>query len=111
LRSLERLLPRLSANLMQEVQADALDWEMFSDRLYRHFPNLFRLYYSIYGSRYDFFFHLEDLITGLGRAWFQRPADLRDLYQAREGVPLWFQSNHWSFLSTDRYCMIRIFLL
>jgi amylosucrase len=93
LRSLERLFPRLSASLAQEVRADEPGWEIFSARLYRHFPTLFRLYYSLYGSRYDFFFHLEDLLTSLGRAWFQRPADLRARDQAREADPLWFQSN------------------
>ncbi|HVN14387.1 MAG TPA: amylosucrase, partial [Anaerolineales bacterium] len=42
---------------------------------------------------YDFFFHIEDLIASLAKAWFARSADLRALDQARELDPLWFQSN------------------
>jgi glycosidase len=86
-------LPRLSSNLADQIDADAQGWEAFSARLQRHFPQLFRLYYSLYSDRYDFFFHLEDLLTSLARAWFQRPAELRALDQAREENPLWFQSN------------------
>ncbi len=68
-------------------------WQEFTARLHEHFPSLFRLYLSIYGSRYDFFFHLEDLLLSLGRSWFARPLDLRKLDQVREADPLWFQSN------------------
>src|SRR3990172_11913035 len=93
LRTLNRLLPRLQTSLADQIDADKKGWETFSDRLQRHFPLLFRLYYSLYSSRYDFFFHLEDLLASLACAWFQRPADLRALDQAREENPLWFQSN------------------
>ncbi|HET7144513.1 MAG TPA: amylosucrase, partial [Anaerolineales bacterium] len=44
-------------------------------------------------ERYDFFFHIEDLITSLARSWMERPSDLRELDNAREKNPLWFQSN------------------
>ena len=59
----------------------------------RYFPALFELYFSLYHTRYDFFFHLEDLLTSLGRAWLARPADLRALDEERERNPQWFQSN------------------
>ncbi|MFN2150504.1 MAG: amylosucrase [Anaerolineales bacterium] len=93
LRTLDRLLPRLETNLAKQIKADKDGWEVFSDRLHRHFPALFRLYYSLYSNRYDFFFHVDDLLTSLARAWFARPTDLRALDQAREEKPLWFQSN------------------
>jgi glycosidase len=93
LRTLDRLLPRLEKELAQQIKADAKGWKAFTTRLHRHFPLLFRLYYSLYSSRYDYFFHVEDLLTCLARAWFERPTDLRDLDQAREENPLWFQSN------------------
>ena len=93
LRTLDRLSPRLEKALVNEIKSDAEGWQTFSDRLHRHFPLLFRLYYSLYSNRYDFFYHVEDLLAGLARAWFQRPSDLRDLDQAREENPLWFQSN------------------
>ena len=93
LRTLERLLPRLEANLAKQIKADSTGWKIFSARVYRHFPLLFRLYYSLYSNRYDFFFHIEDLLVSLARAWFERPVDLRTLDDAREDDPLWFQSN------------------
>ncbi len=93
LRTLSRLLPRLETHLAEQIKIDAGGWKVFTARLHRHFPLLFRLYYSLYSHRYDFFFHVEDLITSLARAWFQRPADLRALDETREEEPLWFQSN------------------
>jgi amylosucrase len=93
LRTLDRLLPRLETALAQDIKADASGWKVFTARLHHHFPLLFRLYFNLYSNRYDFFFHIEDLLTSLARAWFQRSADLRALDQAREENPLWFQSN------------------
>ena len=92
-RSLARLLPRLETSLAPQITADPQGWRVFTSRLNLHFPALFKLYFELYSSRYDFFFHLEDLLTCLGRAWFSRPADLRKLDAAREKNPLWFQSN------------------
>ncbi len=43
--------------------------------------------------RYDFFYHLENLLVELANASFSRPADLRALDLEREANPLWFQSN------------------
>jgi glycosidase len=51
------------------------------------------LYIELYGSRYDFFFHIEDLLTSLTHAWFERSADLHELDQHREKDPLWYESN------------------
>jgi amylosucrase len=93
LRTLNRLLPRLEKELAKQIKADKDGWKVFSARLHQHFPLLFQLYYSLYSNRYDFFFHIEDLLVSLARAWFERPADLRALDQAREQDPLWFQSN------------------
>ena len=92
-RTLRRLLPRVEAALSAHIAADPQGWEQFKQRLERHLPALFQLYLGLYSSRYDFFFHLEDLFTSLARAWFERPADLRALDQARERNPVWFQSN------------------
>ena len=93
LRTLNRLVPRLEKELAKQIKADKDGWKVFSARLHQHFPLLFRLYYSLYSNHYDFFFHVEDLLVSLARAWFQRSADLRALDQARERDPLWFQSN------------------
>jgi amylosucrase len=61
--------------------------------LKKHFPVLFTLYLDLYSTRYDFFFHLEDLLISLARSWFARTSDLRALDETRESDPLWFQSN------------------
>lgn len=92
-RTLQRLLPRLVINLSSSISADPQGWHEFTGRLDKYFPALFRLYLKIYGDRYDFFFHLEDLVSSLARSWFARPNDLRVLDQEREADPLWFQSN------------------
>lgn len=92
-RTLERILPRIQASLAGSISSDAQAWQQFSLRLEKRFPALFSLYLELYGARYDFFFHLEDLLTSLARAWFARPADLRALDMAREKDPGWFQSN------------------
>ena len=92
-RTLKRLLPRAEKELTNSISADPQGWEQFTQRLQKNFTALFDLYLGLYGERYDFFFHLEDLIVSLARSWFARAADLRELDQAREQDPLWFQSN------------------
>ncbi|HVN15627.1 MAG TPA: alpha-amylase family glycosyl hydrolase, partial [Anaerolineales bacterium] len=92
-RTLARLLPRLEERFQVERNADPRGWQDFCTRLEKHFPRLFNLYFELYGRHYDFFFHIEDLIASLAKAWFARSADLRALDQARELEPLWFQSN------------------
>ena len=92
-RTLKRLLPRLENELSSVIQADPDGWQTFLKRLDQYFPALFNLYLSLYRTRYDFFFHVENLLVSLANAWFQRPIDLRALDQDREVNPLWFQSN------------------
>ena len=92
-RALRRLLPRLQNTLAKEIAADPIGWEQFTRRLPTRFAALFDLYYDLYHARYDFFYHLEELLCGLARAWFTRPADLRALDEQREANPRWFQSN------------------
>ncbi len=93
-RSIKRLQPRLEAALAGLISQQPQAWQTFLRRLEIQFPRLFRLYYGLYSDRYDFFFHLEDLLVSLARAWFARPDDLRELDERREADPRWFQSNH-----------------
>jgi amylosucrase len=92
-RSLYRILPRLEQTFAREIAGDPQGWDELITRLRMHFPTLFELYAGLYSDRYDFFFHLEDLITSMARSWLARPADLRGLDKAREADPHWFQSN------------------
>ena len=91
--SLQRLLPRLEQTLKKEISKDKQGWKQFNARLQKNFPALFNLYFEIYNNRYDFFYHLEDLLVSIARSWFNRPIDLRELDTTREKNPLWFQSN------------------
>lgn len=92
-KSLQRILPRVEQTLKKNVSKDQQGWKQFTVRLHKNFPALFDLYFEIYKDRYDFFYHLEDLLTSIARSWFNRPIDLRELDELREENPLWFQSN------------------
>jgi len=92
-KSLQRLLPRVEQTLKKEISKDKKGWKQFNTRLQKNFPALFNLYFEIYNDRYDFFYHLEDLLISIARSWFNRPIDLRELDATREKNPLWFQSN------------------
>ena len=90
--SLDRLKPRIKAKFCSQIETDPLIWDRFIERLDAHFPRLFRLYYQLYASQYDFFYHLEDLLSTLARMWLERPADLKKLDGIREADPDWFHS-------------------
>ena len=83
----QRLLPRL-----ESVFPDTVIFGEFSSRMDRHFPQVFRLLYSVYGERYDFFYHLEQVMLTAARMAAERPSDLKALDRQREQTPDWFQS-------------------
>ena len=89
--SLKRLRPRLVA---QFSDADPDHWAAFTHRLDIHFPRLFQLLITIYGSHYDFFYHLENILATAARSWLARPASLKVLDAQREADPNWFHSNN-----------------
>jgi glycosidase len=89
--SLKRLLPRLNAQYAS--QAETGDWAAFTRRLETHFPRLFELLLTLYRDRYDFFYHLENILATAAKMWLARPAELKALDAAREADPNWFQSN------------------
>lgn len=81
------------------------DWADFERRFGRHFPDLSRLFHSLYGSRPDFQGQLTSLVLEIARSWKQRPADLKLLDAGREGNSDWFQSNRMlgGVCYVDRY--------
>ncbi|MBN8619419.1 MAG: amylosucrase, partial [Anaerolineae bacterium] len=83
--SLERLLPRL-----QPILVASDDRELFFQRLNQYFPTVFRHLYNLYGTHYDFFYHLEQILLETARLFVARPADLKALDIQRETEPLWF---------------------
>lgn len=84
--TLERMRPRIEAVLEPAL------FQAFEARLNVHFPRLFRLLYSLYGSQYDFFYSLEQILLAAARYFAARPESLRVLDADREQNPLWYQS-------------------
>lgn len=91
--TLARLLPRLEQHFSAASKKQPQAWKAFLSRLEKHFPRLFYLYFRLYSDQYDFFYHLEDLVTTLAKTWLSRPADLQSLDKAREADANWFLSN------------------
>ena len=90
-KSLTRLLPRLHAQFRRETDTGS-DWEVFEDRLQRHWQRLFGLLLQLYGSQYDFFYHLEQILSAAAASWNNRPEALKSLDRQREMQPEWFLS-------------------
>lgn len=89
--SLERLLPRIEARF--KPQTEPSEWEAYVDRLERHFLRLFSRLHALYGSDYDFFYHLENILSSATEMWLERPAELKALDALREADPHWYQSS------------------
>jgi amylosucrase len=87
--SWQRLQPRV-VRVWQEEGGDEVKWAEFRQRLEEHWPPLFDLLLQLYGSRYDFFYHLEQVLVTAARAWMQRPEELCQLDRHRIIEPDWF---------------------
>jgi len=87
--SLRRLLPRLRATF---AAAPGDEWQVIESRLAAQFERLFGLLYHLYGARYDFFYHLEQILETAARMALERPADLKARDREREANANWFES-------------------
>lgn len=85
--TLKRLWPRL-----EPLIPEADDRARFRARLAEQLPVILRLLHDLYGDRYDFFYHLEQILCTTARMYADRPADLKALDQQREADPRWFHS-------------------
>jgi amylosucrase len=96
--ALKRLLPRALETLSRARRHRSLEksdlWINFRERLDRHWPRLFGLLLELYGHRFDFYYHLEEIIVTLGQAWLDRPDDMRVIDHHREHAPDWFESQN-----------------
>jgi hypothetical protein len=84
-------MPRLARRFAGQAVPE--DWAAFDRRVQTHFPKLFGLLVTLYGGHYDFFYHLEALLTSAAQAGLNRAPELKALDAQREADPLWFQSN------------------
>lgn len=92
-KSLKRLRPRLESHFSSYAKSNPDEWGVFLKRLESNFNRLFELLIQLYGNQYDFFYHLEELLSKMARSWIDRPDDLKQLDQQREQAPDWFRSN------------------
>ncbi len=89
--TLQRLRPRLQQT-WQDKGVDAAARHDFEARLDVHWRSIFVLFHQLYGSRYDFFYHCEQVLLTAARAWADRPEALRRLDRRRSNELDWFQS-------------------
>lgn len=92
--SLHRILPRIRDEFEGEINQDLHAWNDFEIRLNHHFADLFSLYYGLYHHRYDFFYHLENLVRTLAASWVERPNFWKETDKLKGNNPHWFQSNN-----------------
>lgn len=85
-KTLDRLLPRIRPGF-----SNPDDYETFVTRLKGEFPELLRLLIGLYGARYDFFYHLEQILLTTAQAFIARSAELRALDTRREADPTWYK--------------------
>ncbi|MEQ9825808.1 MAG: amylosucrase [Puniceicoccaceae bacterium] len=93
-RSLQRIHSRLevyrSCNGISE-QLSENDLHAFEQRLETHWKELFRLFYKLYGTHYDFHYHLEQLILSAFASFVERSPEMKQLDAARLREPLWYR--------------------
>jgi len=89
--TLERLKPRLE-EVWRDSGIDEAQRCEFERRLRAHWRPLFEILFRLYGSRYDFHYHIERILQTAAAAWSDRPAELRSLDRHRINEPDWFQS-------------------
>ena len=83
-RTLDRLIPRLQVRFKTYARKNPEDWGIFVGRLETHFGRLFAILLHLYRDRYDFFYHLEELLAAIAQSWIDRPPALKTLDQERE---------------------------
>ncbi|QDT89278.1 alpha-amylase family glycosyl hydrolase [Gimesia algae] len=93
--TLQRLQPQLQ-EVWQTSQIDDVKIHEFESRLNEHWRPLFGLLFQLYSSRYDFFYHIEQVLLTAARGWAERPEDLCALDRHRINEPNWFQSERIS---------------
>jgi len=93
-RTLDRLRPRLESSFSAYAAQNPEAWSMFISRLDEQFPALFKILVHLYGDRYDFFFHLEELMMLIAASYVSRSDELKALDASRAEDPLWFTDHH-----------------
>ncbi|MCF8262709.1 MAG: alpha-amylase family protein [Melioribacteraceae bacterium] len=90
--TLDRILPRIEEKYAGTI--DNAEWHGFIERINVHFPTLIKLLYELYGRNFDFFYHLESILSTATKMWIQRSPELKALDAIRQSSPQWYQSNN-----------------
>lgn len=101
--ALRRLIPRLKQTFADRIEPT--EWETYSRRIDEHFPELFRQLFALYGDQYDFYYHLEQILTSITEMWLDRSSELKALDALREADPQWYQSQRM----TGAMCYVDLF--
>ncbi|MCC9607974.1 cyclomaltodextrinase C-terminal domain-containing protein [Blastopirellula sp. JC732] len=101
--ALRRLIPRLKKTFADRIEPT--EWETYSRRIDEHFPELFRQLFALYGHQYDFYYHLEGILTSITEMWLDRSSELKALDALREADPHWYQSQRM----TGAMCYVDLF--
>ena len=94
--TLKRLKPRLDSIWQSAAAGDENSSSArieFEERLQEYWRPLFAKLYELYNDRYDFFYHLEQILLTVARGWIERPEPLRVLDRQRINHADWFQSH------------------
>lgn len=89
--SLQRLQPVLEDLWAKHATPPAVAAE-FQERLEDYWLELFTLLFELYGERYDFFYHLEQITRTAATAWAERPEVLRQSDRLRTNDSSWYLS-------------------
>jgi glycosidase len=87
--SLKRIQPQI-APLLNKL--DDAEISAFFTRLKAQIEPIFACLYELYGTQYDFFYHLETMLRAAAESYAERSGDLKALDILRETHPDWFQS-------------------
>ncbi len=91
-RRAEKTYNRLVSNITKSEAGGGKKADLFFKRLDKHFNRLFRTLYHLYGNRYDFYFHLEELLHTMAAIHAKRRLELRERDRKKEKHPDWFLS-------------------
>ena len=97
--TLQRIWPRLieswcaaSESSPHSTEELFARWQDYSSRLKKYWSELFARLYSLYGTRFDFHYHVEAMLTSAADALIRRDDTLCAMDRSRELRPDWFQS-------------------
>ncbi|WP_041765783.1 amylosucrase [Psychromonas ingrahamii] len=87
-RTLKRILELID---LSKLTKDDLD--IFLARLDKNFPALFAKLYHLYGDKYDFFYHLQQLVAHLAAGIIARSGKLKKQDTLRLNKPDWYRDH------------------